>query len=1171
MQIANTFHNGRRPPSQGGDALTPDIANQLRSQRLRYRRTLLLRTLDFWWYRILLVAIGGYIATILGRSALDSPREVFGGIIALPLLFLAIRRWEFGLLLTAILAVSNLPPAFSVKSLAIYPVVPLLLLLFFVVVLQIAFRAKKPVLPSFCFIWPLLALIVTALLSDLLIQITWTPGVPHKLNNNPAIYEEMLGIALFFLPLICLVVTTASLTKKDQWIEYIQRAFLILALGAAMVVIIDFKRVGVDVYTFRFAEPTIGWMNLSNLAPLMGLGSIIAYARLLYANGWRIRCIYGGVLLICLVGLYLTLYNSEWIEIAVALVVMTLIYSFRLFLSFCVALLPFLPLLKSTIDKLSSVKSDDFIRLNVWQDALRVWSKQPWLGVGPGNFWIYDQYFTQLPLTLHNFNTTGLGVAHNGYLQILGELGPIGLFFWFSLIIVIIIAAARLYRRSNRSEARNDRMLALVGLGLILGSAVADFVSGSFILPPRQVGSFSNLPLVLASWIIFGCIAYKDQLWRKVRNSERLKIQADDDEVPPTTGLLEEQATWAMPASSGVKLQGRLLLPKFSLKQREGGWTGPQAASEQRGRALKSLVTEKAMVTSASNTASFAEDGRLLQNYYQIWRPGTFGFTNEDSHEWAETSVPPRSIPSDSAETVNSDSAPSTLKSGHSVVIQMLSWAIPIPIIFPMTALLTRYLGPAQYGEYSFTLTYVGILSLLTGTGMDSLIVRQLSRQPRKEWSQTLGYAAGTRLVSTLLSIGAGALLALVLPISAEQRNLLLLGSVSLLFSFSANGLRMIYSNGFRAEQRIGILSLIQTVDRVVTAGLVALVVLLHLPLLWAFMLIIYSDLPFFIVLVIIARRRFGVRLRFTFARARELLLGSLPLMGYDMLTFISGQVDLLILMMLAGAQSVGLYALASRITDPLISIALAYMLGLYPLFCAKFGEGREQFVQVYQQSARIVALCIIPLAIYVSVEAGALVALLGGHGFAAATIALQLLMWAMVATFFNQLAARTCMAANMDRRISYVTFIATAANVLVNLALIPLWGIVGAGLAALISELVGLCLFLVLLRGLVPLLRTLGIVVRVFLGNLPALAFLLWQQGRSPLLTVPVALLLTIVGCMMTRTLSLKDVHVLWRILYARRDKEASKDISDRPAAILSKIEDIADWPTAIIPKLHI
>src|SRR5581483_11350362 len=207
-----------------------------------------------------------------------------------------------------------------------------------------------------------------------------------------------------------------------------------------------------------------------------------------------------------------------------------------------------------------------------------------------------------------------------------------------------------------------------------------------------------------------------------------------------------------------------------------------------------------------------------------------------------------------------SPSIPSMQKTGRSELVQILLWGVTIPIIFPVTALLARYLGPIQYGEYSLTFPFFTFFALLSGTGMDPLIIRLLSCQPRCQWSYILSYAAGTRLVSTMLSAVAAAVVAWVLPISIEQRSLFLVGCGALLFSFSFNGLRIIYSHGFRAEQRIEALSLLEMVNRVITAGLTLLIVLLRWPFFWGYVLLLYSDLPMFLCQVWLARRRFGIR-----------------------------------------------------------------------------------------------------------------------------------------------------------------------------------------------------------------------------------------------------------------------------------------------------------------------
>ena len=350
---------------------------------------------------------------------------------------------------------------------------------------------------------------------------------------------------------------------------------------------------------------------------------------------------------------------------------------------------------------------------------------------------------------------------------------------------------------------------------------------------------------------------------------------------------------------------------------------------------------------------------------------------------------------------------------GWTIIIQLLSWGIALPLVFPVTALLTRYLGPEQYGQYSLTVPFLSIFAFLSGTGMDPLIVRQLSSTSQREWGTILGEAVGTRLVSTLLSSGLAAIVVLLLPVSWEERSLLWLGSSSLLFSFSFNGLRIIYTHGFRAEQRITFLAGLEACNRIVTALLIVIAIYLHYPLFWLYAIIIYSDIPFFLLLIMIAHRRYRIRPHFRVPHFCHFLLIGLPLSGHDALTLLVGQLDLWLLSFLAGPLQTGLYALATRIIDPLVSIVIAYTNGIYPYLCQKYYASRQQFAQAYYQVFRVLILCTFPLMIYISSSTNLLINWLGGKRFQGAEPVMQMLIATMFFTFCNQLAYRGSTAAH--------------------------------------------------------------------------------------------------------------------------------------------------------------
>jgi O-antigen/teichoic acid export membrane protein len=467
-------------------------------------------------------------------------------------------------------------------------------------------------------------------------------------------------------------------------------------------------------------------------------------------------------------------------------------------------------------------------------------------------------------------------------------------------------------------------------------------------------------------------------------------------------------------------------------------------------------------------------------------------------------------------------------------MLQTIAWAVALPLIFPMTALLTRYLGPVRYGEYSLTFPFFTVFALLSGTGMDALLVRQLSTQPRPIWGKTLGGAIATRTISTCISIMAACAIALFLPVDVEQRTLFLVGSVSLLFSFSFNGVRIVYTHGFRAEQRIGLLCLIETLNRLVSAALVAVIVLLHFSLLWAYVLLVYSDLPAFCWLLFVAQHRFHIRIHMKRRYIRSYLLDSLPLVGHNALSLLAGQVDLLLLMVFMGPLTTGLYALASRITDPLISIVLAYTNGFYPLFCRAHTQDAHAFALSYYNAIRLLALMIAPIATIIILAAPVIVHVLAGSQFASAAIVVQLLMGAMALTFLSQVAEKACVAAHLEKHLLPVTSLALFANIVMNVCLIPRWSLFGAAIASLVTEALTLCFYLFLLRfsvRTIPLSSSIRMVIFVVANALTLFVFSSW--AISLYFRLPLMFVFILVYALLTRTFTWQDLRDLKTILY--------------------------------------
>src|SRR5436305_8225355 len=149
MQPAQPLSNDALPLA--GSA--PTIDGQLHQLRAYHQRILHQRAIQLWWPYILFIVLGGVAAGIGGQFVLDYPKYVFGAMVALVVFFLLTWRVDLGFFFVVLCSAPFLPSVASVKSLSIYPAIPMLAWLFFVILTRTAFRVDTPVLPSFWPIW----------------------------------------------------------------------------------------------------------------------------------------------------------------------------------------------------------------------------------------------------------------------------------------------------------------------------------------------------------------------------------------------------------------------------------------------------------------------------------------------------------------------------------------------------------------------------------------------------------------------------------------------------------------------------------------------------------------------------------------------------------------------------------------------------------------------------------------------------------------------------------------------------------------------------------------------------------------------------------------------------------------------------------------------------------
>jgi O-antigen ligase len=173
-------------------------------------------------------------------------------------------------------------------------------------------------------------------------------------------------------------------------------------------------------------------------------------------------------------------------------------WRWRGLLLFALAVLALSQLAQPTLGTILAQRltGNDLDRIGLWQSALIVWSKSPIIGVGAGNL---DSYMERYSLFGIGLVVQGYHEAHNIFLELLAELGVIGLLSFLAYLLAVIVRLGRRFA----GQALADRHFQSAALAMLAGSALMASV-GSGIVPTIASAGWEGIPPVLVSWFFAG-------------------------------------------------------------------------------------------------------------------------------------------------------------------------------------------------------------------------------------------------------------------------------------------------------------------------------------------------------------------------------------------------------------------------------------------------------------------------------------------------------------------------------------------------------------------------------------------------------------------------------------------------------------------------------------------
>ena len=390
------------------------------------------------------------------------------------------------------------------------------------------------------------------------------------------------------------------------------------------------------------------------------------------------------------------------------------------------------------------------------------------------------------------------------------------------------------------------------------------------------------------------------------------------------------------------------------------------------------------------------------------------------------------------------------------VAMQMAVRAFTMAMSIVTVSLTARTLKPAEYGVWVATSSYVGLFGALTDLGLTTVAIQRMAAEHERE-AQWLGALAGAR---TALSLVAMAICAASIPLllSAEHdtRLVALILTTTILSSGAA-----VLMNVFQSRLRAGLALSLTVVQSLMWLVAVAALATTGASVVW-FAVAYTAMIAVTAVAQIGVTRHFAhIAWRAGLALWRPLARVALPLGLASVMITVYYQIDSVLLLQLAGAKKAGIYGAAYGFLSPLTFLPAAVMSSFFPVLSAVYDSDPARVRRLVQVCGDTMGMIGLPILAGTIALAQPIIALIYGPGYAEAAGVLPILMIAFVSICFGSLAGFLSPLVKRQWRLALYSTLGALANVALNVALIPAYGIYGSAWATVGTEILTMLLML--------------------------------------------------------------------------------------------------------------
>jgi len=361
-----------------------------------------------------------------------------------------------------------------------------------------------------------------------------------------------------------------------------------------------------------------------------------------------------------------------------------------------------------------------------------------------------------------------------------------------------------------------------------------------------------------------------------------------------------------------------------------------------------------------------------------------------------------------------------------------------------------RVLGTEGWGVFSYAVTLAGFLTLFIDPGINAILIRDVAKSSKEDQEKIL---STTFVMKIFILVGGVFLVLFVAPFfSTLPGAKALLPLVALIIAFDT--IRDFFSSFIRAKEKM---ELEAGIFLLMNAAIVAFgfLFLTLKPGVASFAWGYVAGTAIGTIAATYVMRGYLKKIFsfFSIGLVKPILSSAWPFAITGALGGLLTNADILIISWLRTASDVGIYSASTRIIHILYVIPGIIQMSILPLFARLVRSDDQKFRGIFERTLGLVFLVAIPLALGGAILGTQIVSLVFGPAYASGDLAFKILILTMLVDYPMAVISMAIFAYNRQKGLIITSLIGGISNVVLDLALIPRFGIAGSAVATLIAQ----------------------------------------------------------------------------------------------------------------------